>query len=58
MLAAVDFGFGYQDDSFGGTVGSSPFHEDIMLATPTVYLDGNEMSGGGKLNPDLGFEEM
>jgi leucyl aminopeptidase (aminopeptidase T) len=58
MLAAVDFGFGYQDETFGGTVGLSPFHEDIMLATPTIYLDGKEMSGGGKLNPALGFEEM
>jgi leucyl aminopeptidase (aminopeptidase T) len=58
MLAAVDFGFGYQDIKFGGTVGLSPYHEDIMLATPTILLDDKEMSGGGKLNPDLGFEEM
>jgi 2,5-dihydroxypyridine 5,6-dioxygenase len=58
MLAAVDFGFGYQDPKFGGTVGLSPYHEDIMLATPTIYLDGKEMSGGGKLNPEMGFEEM
>jgi len=58
MLAAVDFGFGYQDPKFGGTVGLSPYHEDIMLATPTIYLDGKEMSGGGKLNPEIGFEEM
>jgi len=58
MLAAIDFGFGYQDPKFGGTVGVSPHHEDIMLATPTIYLDGKEMSGGGKLNPEMGFEEM
>ena len=58
MLAAVDFGFGYQSPDFGGTVGLSPFHEDIVLATPTIYLDDKEMSGGGTLNPDLGFEEM
>jgi leucyl aminopeptidase (aminopeptidase T) len=58
MLAAVDFGFGYQDAKFGGTVGLSPYHEDIMLATPTILLDDKEMSGSGKLNPDLGFEEM
>lgn len=55
MLAAVDFGFGYQDPKFGGTVGLSPYHMDIMLATPTIFLDGNEMSGGGKLSADLGF---
>ena len=58
MLAALDFGFGYQDPSMGGTVGLSPYHMDIMLATPTIYLDGKEMSGGGKLNPELGFEEV
>jgi len=55
-LAAVDFGFGYQDPAFGGTVGLSPYHEDIMLATPTIYLDGREMSGGGKLSSEMGFE--
>ena len=58
MLAAVDFGFGYQDPKFGGTMGLSPYHMDIMLATPTIYLDGKEMSGGGALNPEFGFEEM
>lgn len=57
-LAAVDFGFGYQDPSFGGTVGLSPYHEDVMLATPTIYLDGKVMSGGGKLNLELGFEDL
>lgn len=58
MLAAVDFGFGYQDPKFGGTVGLSPYHMDIMLATPTILLDGREMSGGGKLADGLGFEAM
>jgi len=57
-LTAVDFGFGYQDPSFGGKVGLSPYHMDIMLASPTVFLDGKEMSGAGKLNPEMGFEEM
>jgi hypothetical protein len=28
------------------------------LACPIVYLDGKEMSGGGSLNPDLGFIDM
>lgn len=57
-LAAVDFGFGSQDPAFGGTVGPCAYHEDIMLATPTIYLDGKEMSGGGKLNPEMGFEQI
>lgn len=58
MLAAVDFGFGYQNPSLGGTVGLSDYHMDIMLATPTIYLDGKEMSGGGRLNPEFGFEPL
>jgi len=48
-LAAVDFGFGSPP---------CPYHEDIMLAAPTIYLDGKEMSGGGKLNPEMGFEQL
>lgn len=55
-LAAVDFGFGYQDPDFGGTVGLGTWHMDIMLAAPTVFLDGVEMSGSGTLNDDMGFE--
>lgn len=58
MLTAVDFGFGFQDPKFGGTIGYSPYHMDIMLATPTIYLDGKEMSGGGKFNDEFGFEKM
>ena len=48
VLAALDFGFGRD----------CPYHEDFMVSTPTIYLDGREMSGGGKLNPEMGFEEM
>lgn len=55
-LAAVDFGFGYQDPSFGGTVGLGNWHMDVMLASPTIFLDGSEMSGGGSLNEDMGFD--
>ena len=58
MLAAIDFGFGYQNPSFGGMVGLSRWHMDIMLATPRVYLDGKEMSGGGKLHPAFGFDDL
>ena len=57
-LAAVDFGFGSQAPDFGGTVGPCDYHEDIMLAAPTIYLDGKEMSGGGRLNPEMGFEQL
>jgi leucyl aminopeptidase (aminopeptidase T) len=57
-LAAIDFGFGYQDPKFGGTVGLSPYHMDIMLANPSVYLDGKLMSGNGKLADGFGFAPM
>ncbi|MDA1372798.1 MAG: hypothetical protein O2971_18860 [Proteobacteria bacterium] len=57
-VAAVDFGFGYQVTDFGGTVGSCNYHMDVMLSTPKIFLDGKEMSGGGRLNPDMGFKAM
>lgn len=58
MLAAIDFGFGYQDPKFGGTVGLSPYHMDIMLANPSVYLDGKIMSSKNQLESSFGFEPM
>ena len=48
VLAALDFGFGRD----------CPYHEDFMVTTPTIYLDGKEMSGGGKLSSQMGFEDM
>ena len=57
-VAAVDFGFGYQDPDLGGSLGMGPYHWDVMLATPTITLDGKEMSGGGKLNSEMGFESV
>jgi leucyl aminopeptidase (aminopeptidase T) len=58
MLGALDFGWGHQYPDLGGTTGICPYHWDIMLATPTIYLDGQVMSEVGKLNPEMGFEEM
>ena len=55
-FGAVDFGFGYQNPDFGGTVGLSDYHMDIMLAAPTVILDGKVMCSGGDFNPEMGFE--
>jgi leucyl aminopeptidase (aminopeptidase T) len=59
MLGSLDLGFGYQDPKFEGSVGStSPYHQDIMIASPRVELDGVVLCEGNKLNPDLGFEKM
>ena len=58
-VGALDCGFVYQDPKFGGEVGfSSPYHMDIMLAAPTITLDGVEMCSGGKLNSKMGFVNM
>lgn len=59
MLGSLDLGFGYQDPKFGGTVGStSPYHQDIMIASPRIELDGVLLCEGNTLNPELGFEKM
>lgn len=47
LLGCVDFGFG-----------KPPYHWDVVLASPTIYLDGKVMSEGNKLNYELGFEEV
>jgi 2,5-dihydroxypyridine 5,6-dioxygenase len=56
VVAAIDFGFGFQDPDFGGTIGYSPFHWDIMMATPSIFCDGVHVSGNGQFNHELGFE--
>ena len=48
-------GFGNQDPSYKGTVGIAKVHGDMVLVSPTVYLDGVVMCENNKLNPDLGL---
>ena len=56
-FGAVDFGFGYQNPTLGGTVGMGDFHVDIMLASPAVILDGEVMCSGNEFNAGMmGFE--
>jgi leucyl aminopeptidase (aminopeptidase T) len=55
VLGAITFGFGNQDPSFQGTVGSAKIHADVVLLSPTVYLDGQLMLENNRLNPDLGL---
>jgi leucyl aminopeptidase (aminopeptidase T) len=57
-LGALDFGWGFQYPALGGTTGYSPYHWDIMLAAPSIYLDGKPMTENGQLNPEMGFEDM
>lgn len=47
LLGSVDLG-----------LGRNPYHMDVVLGSPTVYLDGKVMFERNKLNYELGFEEM
>jgi len=57
-VAAVDFGFGYQSSDLGGTVGPCDYHMDVVISSPSIFLDGKEMSGRGKFNSKMGFKNM
>ena len=57
-VAAVDFGFGYQSSELGGEVGPCDYHMDVVISTPSIFLDGKEMSGKGKFNSGMGFKNM
>lgn len=54
-MGAVTFGFGHQDPSYRGTVGVAKVHLDVVLASPTIALDGVVMCQNNRLNPDLGL---
>ena len=58
LLGCADFGFGSQMEDFGGTVGLSPYHMDVILASPTILLDGRVMCERNELNSELGFEQV
>lgn len=55
VLGAVTFGFGHQDPSYKGRVGAAKIHLDVVLASPTLSLDGVVMCQDNRLNPDLGL---
>ena len=57
-VAAVDFGFGYQSSELGGKIGPCDYHMDVVISTPSIFLDGKEMSGKGKFNSKMGFKNM
>ncbi|MFC2029317.1 aminopeptidase [Chloroflexota bacterium] len=55
VLGAVTFGFGHQDPSYKGRVGTAETHLDVVLASPTISLDGVVICQDNRLNPDLGL---
>ncbi len=57
-MGCLDVGFGSQDPRWGGTVGVSKHHVDIVLASPEIIVDGKTIVARNELNPDLGFPEL
>jgi leucyl aminopeptidase (aminopeptidase T) len=55
VVGGVTFGFGNQDPDFKGNVGVASVHTDLVLVSPTIYLDGVVMCEKNRLNPDLGL---
>ena len=55
VVGAVTFGFGHQDPSFKGSAGAAKIHSDVVLRSPTIYLDGVVLCENNKFNPDLGL---
>lgn len=58
FMGCLDIGFGSQDPRWGGTVGTSPHHVDIVVASPEVLLDGKTVIANNDLNYSMGFRAM
>ncbi len=58
LIGSVDFGFGNQPEDLGGTVGKGSYHMDIILSSPTIFIDDVPMIDRNKLNYELGYLEM
>lgn len=58
LLGGLDIGFGAQDPVFQGKVGLSKHHVDVMVASPTVVLDGRTVISDNQLNEALGFHKL
>ncbi len=55
VLGAVTFGFGSQDPDFKGNVPACQVHCDVVLRSPTIFLDGTVFCQNNRLNEDLGL---
>jgi leucyl aminopeptidase (aminopeptidase T) len=58
VVARVIFGFGNQDKSFKGKVGTFRHHVDVVLTSPSIYLDDMLIAENNKLNEKLGLKEL
>lgn len=54
----LDIGFGSQDPSWGGTVGTSKHHVDIVLASPEVSFDSTVVIQNNQFATGLGFLKL
>jgi len=55
---AAAFGFGHQPEFLKGNVTTGKFHTEVILASPTIYIDNKVVSKNNKLNEELGFIKM
>lgn len=51
----LDIGFGSQDPSFGGTLGLSSHHVDLVVMSPRLVIDGVVVLEDNTYSRDLGF---
>jgi len=57
-IGAVTFGFGHQPKFLKGNITTGKFHTEVILASPTIYIDDKVVSKNSKLNEELGFIKM
>lgn len=54
-IGAVTFGFGHQPEFLKGNVTTGKYHTEVILASPTIYIDDKIVLTDNKLNEKLGF---
>ena len=57
-IGAVTFGFGHQPEFLKGNITTGKYHTEVVLASPTIYIDDKVVSKNNKLNEELGFIKM
>ncbi|GAA0712237.1 hypothetical protein Drose_13815 [Dactylosporangium roseum] len=54
-FGCLDIGWGSQDPSFGGTLGLSPHHVDVVVLHPKLVIDDVVVLENNRYNTELGF---
>ncbi|GAH43692.1 unnamed protein product [marine sediment metagenome] len=58
IVGAISFGFGHQPEALKGNITTGKFHTEVILASPTIYIDDIVVSKNNKLNEEIGFIKM